>query len=58
MAPRVIDPEVRLDLYEPRRTPVRTHQELADQLLRDLAGVPLEKLAAKPGASFTHRLLA
>jgi hypothetical protein len=45
VAPRVSGTEVRLDLYEAGLTTVRTHQQFADELLRDLPGLALEKLA-------------
>jgi hypothetical protein len=45
VAPRVIETEVCLNLYEAGHTTVRTHQQFADELLRDLPGLTLEKLA-------------
>jgi hypothetical protein len=45
VAARVIEPEVCLNLYEAGLTAVGTHQQLADELLRDLPSLTLEKLA-------------
>jgi hypothetical protein len=45
VAPRVVETEVCLDLYQAGLATVRTHQQFADELLRDLPGLTLEKLA-------------
>jgi hypothetical protein len=45
VAPRVIEPEVCLNLYETRLTTVRTHQQLPDEVLRDLSRLTLVKFA-------------
>jgi hypothetical protein len=45
VAPRVIEPEVCLNLYETRLTTVRTHQQLPDEVPGDLSRLTLEKLA-------------